>query len=248
LLGLQCWSGAYYLAGYAVECGLKACIIKCLMTTDQFPERKFSELRTVLDTRHRTVRFPCRAQDQARRRRRDRPHPVGLLGDRQGLDRDESVCANDKGQGGGALHGHRRQETRGAGMDQIPLVTEQIEAGRTLIERLAANGIPITAATWVKESDSWQWYLYLVTPLVGADGATTSAYRTINTVLRTGPQPPEIDVFQIKAVGPAEPLGQAILNARPQPGKAGVSYGGISLGGVSVDGIYFYPPLVAADP
>jgi HEPN domain-containing protein len=43
LLRLRCWSGAYYLAGYAVECGLKACIIKCLMTTDQFPERKFSE-------------------------------------------------------------------------------------------------------------------------------------------------------------------------------------------------------------
>jgi HEPN domain-containing protein len=43
LLRLRCWSGAYYLAGYAVECGLKACIIKSLMTTDQFPERKFSE-------------------------------------------------------------------------------------------------------------------------------------------------------------------------------------------------------------
>lgn len=43
LLGVRCWSGAYYLAGYAVECGLKACIIKWLMATDQFPERKFSE-------------------------------------------------------------------------------------------------------------------------------------------------------------------------------------------------------------
>jgi hypothetical protein len=43
LLGVRCWSGAYYLAGYAVECGLKACIIKYLMATDQFPERKFSE-------------------------------------------------------------------------------------------------------------------------------------------------------------------------------------------------------------
>jgi hypothetical protein len=40
---VRCWSGAYYLAGYAVECGLKACIIKCLMATDQFPERKYSE-------------------------------------------------------------------------------------------------------------------------------------------------------------------------------------------------------------
>jgi HEPN domain-containing protein len=43
LLRVRCWSGAYYLAGYAVECGLKACVIKYLMTTDQFPERKFSE-------------------------------------------------------------------------------------------------------------------------------------------------------------------------------------------------------------
>jgi HEPN domain-containing protein len=43
LLTARCWSGAYYLAGYAVECGLKACIIRRLMTTDEFPERKFSE-------------------------------------------------------------------------------------------------------------------------------------------------------------------------------------------------------------
>jgi hypothetical protein len=43
LLQARCWSGAYYLAGYAVECGLKACIIKWLMATDQFPERRYSE-------------------------------------------------------------------------------------------------------------------------------------------------------------------------------------------------------------
>jgi HEPN domain-containing protein len=43
LLRARCWSGAYYLAGYAVECGLKACIIKRLLATDQFPDRKFSE-------------------------------------------------------------------------------------------------------------------------------------------------------------------------------------------------------------
>jgi hypothetical protein len=43
LLAAKCWSGAYYLAGYAVECGLKACIVAHLMKTDRFPERKFSE-------------------------------------------------------------------------------------------------------------------------------------------------------------------------------------------------------------
>jgi HEPN domain-containing protein len=43
LLTMGRWSGAYYLAGYAVECGLKSCIIGYLMVTDQFPEKKFSE-------------------------------------------------------------------------------------------------------------------------------------------------------------------------------------------------------------
>jgi HEPN domain-containing protein len=43
LLDLGLWDGAYYLAGYAVEVALKACIIKAVMATDAFPEKKFSE-------------------------------------------------------------------------------------------------------------------------------------------------------------------------------------------------------------
>ncbi len=37
------WDGAYYLAGYAVELGLKACIIKVLLMTDAFPDKEFSK-------------------------------------------------------------------------------------------------------------------------------------------------------------------------------------------------------------
>lgn len=43
LLDAGRWNAAYYLAGYAVELALKACIIKVLMETDAFPKRKFSE-------------------------------------------------------------------------------------------------------------------------------------------------------------------------------------------------------------
>ncbi len=42
LLSLGKWGGAYYLAGYAVELALKACIIKRIMATDAFPEKEFS--------------------------------------------------------------------------------------------------------------------------------------------------------------------------------------------------------------
>jgi HEPN domain-containing protein len=43
LLDAARWSGAYYLAGYAVECGLKACVVVYLQKSDDFPEKKFSE-------------------------------------------------------------------------------------------------------------------------------------------------------------------------------------------------------------
>lgn len=43
LLDLGMWDGAYYLTGYAVEVALKACIIKTVMATDAFPDKKFSE-------------------------------------------------------------------------------------------------------------------------------------------------------------------------------------------------------------
>ncbi len=42
LLAARRWSAAYYLAGYAVECALKACIAK-LMKSEEFPDRTFAE-------------------------------------------------------------------------------------------------------------------------------------------------------------------------------------------------------------
>lgn len=42
LLAAQKWDGAYYLAGYAVECALKACIAKLTNQFD-FPDKRFAE-------------------------------------------------------------------------------------------------------------------------------------------------------------------------------------------------------------
>ena len=45
LLAAQQWSSAYYLAGYAVECGLKSCILVHLAANPSviFEEKRFSE-------------------------------------------------------------------------------------------------------------------------------------------------------------------------------------------------------------
>jgi len=42
LLAAKRWAGAYYMAGYAVECALKACIAK-LMKAEEFPDRGLAE-------------------------------------------------------------------------------------------------------------------------------------------------------------------------------------------------------------
>ena len=42
LLDAGKWTGAYYLAGYAAECGLKACIAN-LLKSEIFPEKSFSD-------------------------------------------------------------------------------------------------------------------------------------------------------------------------------------------------------------
>jgi hypothetical protein len=42
LLVARHWSAAYYLAGYGVECALKACIAK-LMKSEEFPDKNFAE-------------------------------------------------------------------------------------------------------------------------------------------------------------------------------------------------------------
>ena len=57
-------------------------------------------------------------------------------------------------------------------MDQGPLVSEQIEDGKRLLQRLAEDGATITAACWLKESESGRWYLYVASSLVGKGGGT----------------------------------------------------------------------------
>jgi hypothetical protein len=60
LLAAGRWSGAYYLTGYAVECGLKACIAKLTNQYD-FPDKSFAQrcfthnLDTLLDLARLTL-------------------------------------------------------------------------------------------------------------------------------------------------------------------------------------------------
>src|SRR5713226_5821339 len=104
-------------------------------------------------------------------------------------------------------------------MAQAALVEMQIKEGQTLIERLAHEEIAVTAAGWVKESDSGDWYLYLATPLVGEDRSTRTAYRRINAVLRKMEEEGfGMDSFAIRVISPQDLIAKdmaAHREARP---------------------------------
>lgn len=131
-------------------------------------------------------------------------------------------------------------------MDQGTLVSMQVEDGQRLLVSLIGEGVPVTAAAWVKESESGVWFLYLVTPLVGEDGGTLTAYRRVNAVIRELPQPVGIDPLEIKVVGPDSPAGKAFRDLQQRArGLTLLRHAGPRLGDLGIEGAYVYPPISA---
>lgn len=132
-------------------------------------------------------------------------------------------------------------------MDSIALVEEKISAGRNLVERLTASGIPVTAAAWVKPTERFKWYLYLVTPLVGENGGVRPAYRRINPVIRQlQDEGVAMDFFETMVVGRTSSTGEAIAVVSQQNSSRRVTrYDGAYLGDLSIDAAYVYPPVPA---
>jgi len=131
-------------------------------------------------------------------------------------------------------------------MDQGTLVGLQIEEGQRLIDRLAREDIAVTAACWAKESESRQWFLYLATPLVGEDGATRSAYRRVNMVIREMQKEGfAIDPFEIKLIGPHDPMARDMLTeGGSRLARTPTRFRGNRLGELTVEEAYIYAPPV----
>ena len=125
----------------------------------------------------------------------------------------------------------------------------QIKEGQTLLERLAHEGIAVTAAGWVKENDSGDWYLYLATPLVGEDGSTRSAYRRLNAVICTMEEEGfGMDPFEKKVIGPTDPMARDMEAHRAaRPGEPPTPFRGDRLGELAVEEASIYPPTPNAE-
>ena len=127
-------------------------------------------------------------------------------------------------------------------MTQTSLTDTQINEGLQLLNRLARAEVPMLGAAWVKESESGDWYIYIVTPLVDPDGATRPAYQRINGVLRDMVNEGfQVDPFAKKVFSPQSPIGKDIIaNCERDSGKFLLSLPS-GLGGLDVAEVYVYP-------
>jgi hypothetical protein len=68
-------------------------------------------------------------------------------------------------------------------VDKAALVEDDINAGQTLVRQLEEDGLPITAALWLKMPEDPTWQLYIATPEVESRGPI-SVYLLIDRALK----------------------------------------------------------------
>jgi hypothetical protein len=131
-------------------------------------------------------------------------------------------------------------------MDTAPLVADQIEDGRKLVEQLVHDGFDVTVAFWVsfKYDEDGPWF-YIASQTVDQQGLQ-AAYRAVRAVLPKIPAPwgPWVSVSEIgelRLVGLNDPLASDVLALRDRhPGK--YRFRGASIAGENVEELYIYPP------
>jgi hypothetical protein len=88
--------------------------------------------------------------------------------------------------------------------------------------------------------------LYVVTPLVET-GGLAETYDRIQGLIRRMPQPFEVGLLDVKAVGPHETVGAALLAIPQRPTRRKlIRFDGPRLGWREIEVAYLYPNLAAA--
>jgi hypothetical protein len=126
-------------------------------------------------------------------------------------------------------------------MDKAPLVMDEIEAGKALVERLNDH-FSVIAACWLREGEGGERYLY-----VALDGLTVpKADLAYGEVIRIAGEMKDhyIDPFRVKIIGPTDPIAKAVTALyRRFPGRTPPTRLNEPIFGVGdVEEMYIYPP------
>jgi hypothetical protein len=129
-------------------------------------------------------------------------------------------------------------------MDTDPLVEEQIEDGRKLVNLLGERDFDVTAACWTKTSEEGIWFLYIASKQVDRAGLR-EAYGDVFNTLRSISDP-YVSSSEISLVGNESSIAKDLVElARKSTGWVANRSFPLKLGQMSVDAVYIYPPPVS---
>lgn len=240
LLDADRWACAYYVAGYAVECALKSCVLKYVAESGViFDDEKWAkqvrthDLGTLVKLANLEAPFGVDlGADQNLR---------AYWGDCQCLDGRETISAEGGGRSQGPLRGPHQQPARGDAMDTETLVEQRIDDGRRLIKELERGGFDVKVALWAKTGEEGKWRLYLASKAVEATGLA-SAYQAVYEALDRI-QVALLSSSDIRVIAADAPVAQDAVDARRQSASPGPTvYSGWLLGDTPMHGAYIYPP------
>ncbi|APW59665.1 hypothetical protein [Paludisphaera borealis] len=129
-------------------------------------------------------------------------------------------------------------------MDQKKLVSDEINAGTTLIQSVNET-LPVQAAFWLYDTYEGQWFLYLASDRV-TDANIVEGY---GHVLRAYNESPSLylDPLHVKLIPLKSPLAQeALASYERYPSTTVKRIYGWSFGGLTISGGYLYPPTITA--
>ena len=130
-------------------------------------------------------------------------------------------------------------------MDQDSLVKDQIGAGSQLIAKFNKYA-KLQAAFWLKESDTGNWFLYLVSDQIN-DSNFNLAYGEVNRILRAEAERC-LDPMEIKVAGVEDSVAKAVLAIQQEvPITSVTRLRNRRLGDLTVDEVYLYPLIKAKD-
>jgi HEPN domain-containing protein len=180
LLDGASYSGAYYPAGYAIECALKACIAKPTKEHD-FPDKDFVNRSWTHDLEKLLILAELNDQLETDRK-------LSKLGARQ----TRAWCHARGSQG--SLRCRFRPSKRGAPVAEEILVKEQlapemIAGGHELTKRLRHHkDFGLLCSLWLYTSEWNRWKLMVGTPLVENSGPIRT-YQLIQGIRNSHPVP-----------------------------------------------------------
>ena len=129
-------------------------------------------------------------------------------------------------------------------MDQGPLVSEQVEAGAKLLPEFEKYA-PLSTAFWLKDSDTGNWQLWLVSPKI-SDRNFDLGYGEVIRIARTMTYP-VIDPMQVYMARGKEKEVKAVLAEQARRGGAHPFRLRQEIaGGAYFEEAYVYPALVPA--